>query len=66
MVVWKKEDLLSEAKRVHGVEGDFDIQWFFEKYNVFVNVTTPDEIPDEGQIRLIPKPSEATNPVAES
>ena len=58
-----KEDVLNEAKRVHGVVGQYDIQWYHEKFGLYVTATSLDELPDMGHIRLVcnsPGPSRPT------
>ena len=55
-VVQGKEDILQEARRVHGLPDDeYEIQWLYEKYGLYITATTLEELPDGGQLRIVEK-----------
>ena len=54
--VVSKNGVMSKVKRELRIDGDFHLEYLHTPLNMYMRVDSPSELPDAGQLRIIPVP----------
>ena len=52
--VVSKHEVITKVKREFRIDGDFYLEYLFSPMNMFMRVDSPSDLPDTGQLKIIP------------